>query len=175
MGYMADKRPDARRYLREQGTAAGDTTATVDVTELLTRLAERTEELAEARARQKHAEARLKRKRREIYKERKIHEETLEQLETDCRELEQKCHQAAAEYRELEGQADRERKARATVEADLKRAQQRAAAVQHRLQIARAQLEEGDREAERRPWWERSGLGPAAHGVFRRFGSRDTG
>jgi chromosome segregation ATPase len=157
MDAMPDTRPDGPRYLRKQAAAAGETTATVDVTELLTRLAERTEELAEAKARQKRAEASLKKKKRELHKEREAQDEALRQLEADCSEGEKECHQAEAQFQKLEAQVRRERRARASVEADLKRAQERAAALHQQLQVAWAQLEQGGSGDKRRPWWDRFG------------------
>ena len=154
---MPDARPDAPRYLREQGAPTAGATATVDVTDLLARLAERTEELAEARVRQRHAEAKLKKKTREMGAEREAHAETIRQLEADCREREEDCNRVAAEHSELEAQVAREREARAPVQADLKRAQDRVAALQHRLQVARAQLQHDESESEKGPWWGRSG------------------
>jgi chromosome segregation ATPase len=152
---MPETRPDGPRYLRERDAPTGDSSATVDVTDLLARLAECTEELAEARVRQKHAEATLKRTTREMDAERKAHTETRQQLETDCRELEAECNEVTAECRDLEAEVARERKARSAVQADLKRAQDRIAALQHQLQIAWAQLQQGRSEAEQRPWWGR--------------------
>jgi chromosome segregation ATPase len=157
MGYMPDTRPDAPRHLRERNASTADATATVDVTELLTRLAERTEELAEVKVRQKHAEASLKTKTRELDTEREAHGETLRQLEAECREREEECNRVAAEYRELEAQVAREREASAAVQTDLQRAQDRVAALQHQLQVAWSQLRQGGSEAEERPWWGRSG------------------
>jgi hypothetical protein len=162
---MPDTRSDAPRYLRERDASTADTTATVDVTDLLRRLAERTEELAEARVRQKHAEANLKKKTREMDTERKARGKTRQQLEADRRNLAELRDQVTAQFRTLEAQVARERKARAAVEADLKRAQDRAAALQHQLQVARAQLEQGGTEPEQRPWWGRLGdRGRGRHG-----------
>jgi chromosome segregation ATPase len=157
MSYMPDTRPDAPRHLRERNASPADAMATVDITELLKRLAERTEELAEARVRQKHAEAKLKKKTRELDAEREAHGETMRQLEADCRECAEECNQVAAEYRELEAQAAREREARAAVQTDLKRAQDRVAALEHQLQVAWAQLQHGETKSGKGPWWDRSG------------------
>jgi chromosome segregation ATPase len=154
---MPETRPDAPRYLRKREGRAADSAAAVDVTDLLSRLAEQTEELAEARVRQKHAEADLERKTREMDAERKAHLETRRQLETDCRELEAEANEVTAECRELEAEVARERKTRTQTEADLKRTQDRVAALQHQLQVAWAQLEHGGSEAEQRPWWGRLG------------------
>jgi chromosome segregation ATPase len=156
MAYMPDTRPDAPRYLREQDASTADATVTVDVRDLVARLAERTEQVAEAMVRRKHAEAKLKKKTREMDKEREAHGETIRQLEADCREREEDCYQVAAEYRELEAQVAREREARAAVQTDLKRAQDRVAALQHQLQGAWAQLQPGETESEKRPWWGRT-------------------
>jgi chromosome segregation ATPase len=150
---MAEARQDGPRFLYERDAATADITASVDVADLLTRLAEQTEALAEARVRQKHAEAELKRKSREMDAERKAHSQTRQQLETDCRELEAECNEVTAECRDLQAVAAGERKARAGVEAELKRAEDRAAA----LQVAWAQLQQGGSQAEQRPWWARLG------------------
>ena len=154
---MTDTRPDAPRYLHERDASAADARATVDLADLLSRLAERTEELAEARVSQKHAEADLKQKTREWVMERKAHREARRQLETDCRELETECTQIGTERRELEAEVEQEREARAAVEADLKRMQDRVASLQHQLKIAWGQLHRGGTEAEQRPWWNRLG------------------
>jgi chromosome segregation ATPase len=154
---MPQTRPDAPRYLRTRDAGGADSTAAVDVTDLLTRLAEQTEELAEARVRQNHAEADLSRRTREMDAERKAHLETRRKLETDCRELEAEANEVTAECRELEAEVARERKTRTKVEADLKRTQDRIAALQHQLQVAWAQLEHGGSQAEQRPWWRRLG------------------
>jgi chromosome segregation ATPase len=154
---MTDTRPDAPRYLHERDASAADATATVDLADLLSRLAERTEELAEARVSQKHAEATLKQKTREWDKERKAHREARRQLETDCRELETESTQIRTERGELEAEVEREREARTAAEADLKRMQERVGSLQHQLKIAWAQLQQGGPEAEQRPWWSRLG------------------
>ena len=133
---MPDMRPDAPRYLREQDAPEPDADArsTVDVTELLSRLSERTEELAEAKVKQKAAEADLRRKSRQLSTQRKAHDETSERLETDRRELEQERDQVVAERRELEAEVARELEARAELEAELEETQERVAALQRRLQ-----------------------------------------
>jgi chromosome segregation ATPase len=139
---MAEMPQDRPQLVHNRGAPSPDTTATVDVTDLLARLADRTEELAQAQVRQEHAEADLKRKLREMAAERKAHRETRSQLEADCQQLEAECQQVEAECRELQAEVAREREARAAVEADLKRAQQRVAALQHQLQIVSAQVRE---------------------------------
>ena len=154
---MPEPQPEAPRYLREGDAPKGDTTASVDVTDLLEKLSERTEELAEARVRQKHAEAELKRKTREIGTRSKAHNETVKRLEADCAELEAECNQATAASQELKTLLARERKARSAAEAELKRVKERAASLQHQLQIAWAQLKEDESGTERRPWWNRLG------------------
>jgi chromosome segregation ATPase len=154
---MAEPQPDAPRYLREGDAPKGGTTASVDVTDLLGKLGERTEELAEARVRQKHAEAEVKRKTREISAQRKAHGETVKRLEADCAELEAECNQAVAESQQLKTLLARERRARGAAEAELKRVQERVASLQHQLQIAWARLKEDESGAERRPWWGRLG------------------
>jgi chromosome segregation ATPase len=154
---MPDRRPDAPRYLREQDAPESDADArsTVDVTELLSRLAERTEELAEARVKQKAAEADLRRKSREVSAKRKARAETSERLETDRRELEVERDQVVAERRELEAEVARELDARAELEAELEETQERVAALQRRLQAAWTQLQRSDVEPEDRRWWNR--------------------
>ncbi len=154
---MPDTRPDAPLYLREGSVPEAEGTASVDVTDLLARLAQQTEELAEARVRQKHAEDALEQKTREMNAERKALVEKRERLQFDCAELEADCDQAAAEARELEAGLARERDARRAAEADLKRMRERVASLQHQLQIARAQLQKGGAEVEPRPWWSRLG------------------
>ena len=153
---MPERRPDGPRILRERDAPAADATANVDVTDLLSRLADRTAELAEARVQQKHAEANLKTMSREVDTEREAHAETRRQLEADCRELEEECHQVAAACRELEAEVARERDARATAEAELKRAEERSAALQHQLQVVWTQLQQDKTEGPH-PWWRRFG------------------
>ena len=159
MAGMPDRRPDAPRYLREQDAPEPDADArsNVDVTELLSRLAERTEELAEARVKQKAAESDLRRKAREVSAQRKAHAETSQRLETDRRELEQERDQVVAERRELEAEIARELDARAGVEAELEETQERLTALQRRLQAAWAQLQRSEAEPEDRRWWNRRG------------------
>jgi chromosome segregation ATPase len=154
---MPETQPDGPRYLRDGDASQAGTTASVDVTDLLGRLGEQTEELAEARVRQKHAEAELKRKAREMSAQRKAHNEKVKRLESDCAELEAECNQAAAESRELKALLARERRARSAAEADLKRVQERVASLQHQLQIAWTRLKEDEAGTERRPWWNRLG------------------
>ena len=86
---MPDARPNPPPYLHKRGTSAADTTAAVDVSELLA--ARLTEELAEAKVEQKHAEAELKRRSRQVTTERKAHKELREPLEVDCQALESEC------------------------------------------------------------------------------------
>jgi chromosome segregation ATPase len=152
---MPDARPDAPRYLHERGTPKADTTAAVDVSELLARLAERTEELAEARVEEKHAEAELRRRSRQVTSERKAHNEMRERLENDCQALESECELLLAESRELEIEAAREQDARTTVEGDLKRAEDLSAALQDKLKIVWAQLRESETESIEPPPWRR--------------------
>jgi chromosome segregation ATPase len=152
---MPEARQDGPRFLYEKDAPKADSSATVDVMDLLTRLAEQTEELAEARARQKQAEATLKSKTREVNSERKVHGEACKRLEADCRDLEAERNQVAAECRELEAEIADARKARTADEAELKRAQHRVAALQHQLQVAWAQLQQDRTGGEQRPWWSR--------------------
>jgi chromosome segregation ATPase len=153
---MPETRPDAPRYLRTGSGHTADNAAVVDATDLLARLAERTEELAEARVRQKHAEAGLKRRTQELDAERKAHREVRQRLETDCRELQAECEQVSAECGALEAEVARQQEARTAAEVDLKRAQDRVASLEHQLQIAWAQLQQDGTGAEQRPWWSRS-------------------
>jgi chromosome segregation ATPase len=173
---MPETRPDGPRFLHETDPSKADTTATVDVMDVLARLADRTEELAEAKVRQKHAEATLRRKTREMNTERKAHREACKRLEADCRDLGAEFGQVAAQCRELEAEIARERKARTALEVDLKRAQRGVAALQHHLQVAWAQLQQdrsaalqhelqgawaqlqpGRTEGGQRSWWSRLG------------------
>jgi chromosome segregation ATPase len=149
---MAEMPQDRPQLLHTRGSPSPGTTATVDVTDLLARLADRTEELAQAKVRQEHAEADLKRKTREMAAEREAHSETRSQLEADCQQLEAECQQVEAECRELESEVARQREARVAVEADLKRAQQRIAALQHQLQAVSVQLREENRAAPQSRW-----------------------
>ena len=157
MAGMPEMRPDAPRYLRGQDAPAADARSSVDVTELLGRLSDRTEELAEARVRQKAAEADLKRTSRQVSTQRKAHTETTRRLETDHRELEEERDQVVAERRELEAEVAREMEARAALEAELEETQERVAAVQRRLQAAWAEVQQTEPEPEERRWWNRRG------------------
>jgi chromosome segregation ATPase len=149
---MPEMRQDRPQLVGKRDAPSPDTTATVDVTDLLARLADRTEELAQAKVRQEHAEAELERKTREMAAERKTHSETHSQLEADCQQLETECQEVSAECRELQAEVARQREARTAVEADLKRAQQRVAGLQHQLQIVSAQLRGDKREGPSRRW-----------------------
>ncbi len=137
---MPDARPDAPPYLHKRGTPTPDTTAAVDVSELLARLAQRTEELAEAKVAQKHAEAELKRRSRQVTTERKAHKEMRQPLEGDCEALESECELLLAESRELEVEVAQEQDARAAVEVDLKRAEDLTAALRDKLKVVWGQL-----------------------------------
>jgi chromosome segregation ATPase len=155
---MADARPDTPRYLRDSDTPVTDKTAAVDVSELLARLAARTEELAEARVRQKHAQAELKRRTREVTAERKAHSETRQRLENDCQALGTECDLLSAERRGLETEVARERSARSSVEADLKRVQDRIGSLQGKLKSAWSELRQREIEVAEQPsWWRRMG------------------
>jgi chromosome segregation ATPase len=154
---MAEGRPDAPRYLRKQDAPAADERSTVDVSELLGRLSERTEELAEAQVKQKAAEADLRRKSRQVTAQRKAHDETSRRFETDLRELEQERDHALAERHELEAEISREMEARVALEAELEQTQGRVDELQRRLQIAWAELKKTDAEPEERRWWNRRG------------------
>lgn len=150
---MPEARPDAPRYLHERGAPTADTTAAVDVSELLARLAQRTEELAEAKVEQKHAEAELRKRSRQVTSERKAHKEMRERLEGDCQTLESECELLLAESRELEIEVAREQDARTSVEGDLKRAEDLTAALQDKLKIVWAQLRRSETETlEPLPW-----------------------
>jgi chromosome segregation ATPase len=144
---MPDARPDAPRYLHQRGTPTADTTAAVDVSELLARLAQRTEELAEAKVEQKNAEAELRKRSRQVTTERKAHNEMRERLEGDCQGLESECELLLAESRELEIEVAREQDARAAAEGELKRAEDLTAALQDKLKIIWAQLRESETES----------------------------
>jgi chromosome segregation ATPase len=123
---------------------------TVDLDGLLSSLADQAEELAEARVRQQAAETDLKRATQEMGAQSKADREARERLETDCHEL-------AAECRELEAEVARERQALTAVEADLSRVKERAALLQHQLEMAWGQLKQGGAAPEPRPWWRRLG------------------
>jgi hypothetical protein len=163
---MRDTARDAPRYLHDRDTPTvhdrdtptPDTTAAVDVSELLTRLAELTEELAEARVEQKHAQAELRKKTREVAGERKAHDAARQRLEDDCQALEAECDFLSAESQGLEAGVAEERNARVAVEADLKRVQDRTSVLQNKLKIAWAELKQSETEAsEQHPWWRRLG------------------
>ena len=150
-------RPDAPRYLREQAAPDGGGRSRVDVSELLGRLSERTEELAEAKVTQKAAETDLRRTTRELSTQRKAHSETSQRLETDRRELEEERDQVVTERRELEAEVARELEARAALEAELEQTQERVADLQRRLQSAWADLQQTEPEPEDRRWWSKRG------------------
>ena len=144
---MPDARPNPPPYLHQRGTPKADTTAAVDVSELLARLAQRTEELAEAKVEQKHAEAELKRRSRQVTTERKAHNEMREPLESDCQALESECELLLVESRELEVEVAREQDARTAVEVDLKRAEHLTATLEDKLKMVWAQLRQSENEA----------------------------
>lgn len=144
---MPDARPNPPPYLHKRGTPTADTTAAVDVGELLARLAQRTEELAEAKVEQKHAEAELKRRSRQVTTERKAHNDMREPLESDCQALESECELLLVESRELEVEVAREQDARTAVEADLKRAEHLTATLEDKLKMVWAQLRQSENEA----------------------------
>jgi chromosome segregation ATPase len=158
MAGMAEARPDSPRSLHDREVATAETTVAVDVTELLARLAERTEELAEAKVNRKHAEAQLEERTREVDAERKAHSETRQRLEDDCGPLEVECELLSVEGHDIEAAVVQERDARTAVEAALKRAQDRNAALERNLRIARGQLQQRETEAaEQLPRWRRLG------------------
>lgn len=158
MAGMAEARPDPPRYLHDREVPTAETTVAVDVTELLARLAERTEELAEAKVNRKHAEAQLEKRTREVNTERKAHNETRQRLEDDCGALEVECELLSVEGRDLEAAVVQELDVRTAVEADLKRAQDRNAALERNLKIARGQLQQRETEAAKQlPRWRRLG------------------
>ncbi len=152
---MAERR-DGPRILHEPDPPPADANASVDVADLLERLADLTAELADASVRQKHAEAKLKTKAAELESERKAHDEAVRRLEADCGELEAECQQVAAACGELEAVLAGQRDARAATEADLKRAKERGAAVHHQLRVVQAQLGQ-DKPQGPPPWWRRFG------------------
>jgi chromosome segregation ATPase len=156
MAGMGEVRQAPPRYLHDHEVPTAETT--VDVSELLARLAERTEELAEAKVNQKHAEAQLEKRTREVDTERKAHNETRQRLEDDCGVLEVECALLSVEGHDLEAAVVEERIVRTAVEADLKRAQDRNAALKRSLKIARGQLQQRETEAaEQLPRWRRLG------------------
>lgn len=144
---MPDARPNPPPYLHQRGTPTADTTAAVDAGELLARLAQRTEELAEAKVEQKHAEAELKKRSRQVTTERKAHNDMREPLESDCQALESECELLLAESRELEVEVAREQDARTAVEVDLKRAEHLTATLEDKLKMVWAQLRQSENEA----------------------------
>jgi chromosome segregation ATPase len=144
---MPDARPDPPPFLHKRGTPTADTTAAVDVSELLARLAQRTEELAEAKVEQKHAEAELRKRSRQVTTERKAHNEMRQRLEEDCQALESECELLLAESRELELEVAREQDARTAVVGDVKRAEDVTAALQDKMKIIWAQLRQSETEA----------------------------
>jgi chromosome segregation ATPase len=152
---MPDARPDPPPYLHKRGASTADTTEAVDVSELLARLAQRTEELAEAKVEQKHAEAELRKRSRQVTTERKAHNEMRQQLEDDCQALESECEQLLAESRELELEVAREQDARTAVVADVKRAEDVTAALEDKMKIVWAQLRQSETEASEKPPWRR--------------------
>jgi chromosome segregation ATPase len=153
---MPERRREGPRILHERDVPAADASASVDVTELLSRLADQTAELTEARVLQKQAEASLNAKSGEVDAERQAHAETRSRLEAKCRELEAECQQVAASCRELQDEITWARSARAAAETELKRAQEQSAAFQHQLQVVWAQLQQEKAEG-RDPWWRRRG------------------
>jgi chromosome segregation ATPase len=147
MAGMAEARPDPPRALHDGEVLTAETTVAVNVTELLARVAQRTEELAEAKVNRKHAEAQLEQRTREVDTERKAHNDTRQRLEDHCGPLEVECELLSVEGGELEAAVVQERDARAAVEADLKRAQDRNAALERNLKMARGQLQQRETEA----------------------------
>jgi chromosome segregation ATPase len=142
--------------LRQHEAPPADATANVDVEDLLSQLAERTGEAAEARVRRQHAETRLKSKTRELDSERKAHKETRKRLEADRRELETERREVVAACDELKAKVAEQRDARAAAEAELKRAEEQSVALQHQLQVVWTQLQQQKPE-EPQPWWRRRG------------------
>ena len=153
---MAESQQDGPRAVREHDVPPVASPARVDVEELLTQLAERTAELADARTKRKNAEAKMKTKTRELDAERKALKQTSRQLEGDLSALETERDQYVAACRELKDQIAEQRKARAAAEADIRRAEERSGALQHKLQVVWAQLQQEKPEA-RKPWWRRFG------------------
>lgn len=150
---MAERR-EGPRILHEPDPQPADANASVDVSDLLARLADRTAELAEAKVQQKNAEAKLKTKAGELESERKAHKQGVRQLEADCRELETECEQVAAACSELEAVLEGQRSARDASETELKRARKRGAALQHQLRVVQGQLGQ-DKPQGPPPWWRR--------------------
>jgi chromosome segregation ATPase len=150
---MAERR-DGPRILHEPDPQPADATASVDVTDLLARLADQTAEVAEARVKQEQAEAKLQTKLGELESGRKAHTREVQRLEADCRKLEAECHEVAAACGELEAVLAGQRDARAAAEEELRRAKERGAAVHHQLRVVQAQLEQ-DKPQAPPPWWRR--------------------
>lgn len=153
---MAERQQDVPRVVHEHDVPPVASPARVDVEELLTELAERTAELAEARMKRKHAEAKLKTKTRELNSERKARKQTSRQLKGDLGSLETERDQYVAARRQLKTQVAEHREARAAAKAELKRAEERSTALQHKLQVVWAQLQQQKPEAPK-PWWRRFG------------------
>jgi chromosome segregation ATPase len=153
---MAERQQKVPRVVQENEVPPVASPARVDVEELLTQLAERTAELADARTKRKHAEAKMKTKARELDAERKARKQTGRQLEGDLSALETERDQYVAACLELKDQIAEQRKARAAAEADIRRAEERSGALQHKLQVVWAQLQQEKPEA-RKPWWRRFG------------------
>jgi chromosome segregation ATPase len=153
---MPERRREGPRILHERDVPPADASASVDVTELLSRLADQTAELAEARVLQQQAEASLKAKSREVDAERKAHAETRSRLEAKCRELEAERQQVEAACRELEDEVTWARSARAGAEEELRRVREQSAAFQHQLQVVWAQLQQEKTEGSD-PWWRKRG------------------
>ena len=153
---MPEARQDGPRFLYEREASQPDSAGAMDAMELLARLADRTEELAEAKVRQKHAEADLKSKTREAASERKARAQARKQLEADRRELEAEYREVEGECRDLEAEIARERKTRTALEAELTRARHRVAALQHQLQVVWARLQQ-DKPEGPQSWWRRFG------------------
>jgi septal ring factor EnvC (AmiA/AmiB activator) len=150
---MAERR-DGPRILHEPDPPPADANASVDVTDLLARLADQTAEVAEARVKQEHAEAKLETKTGELESERKAHNQEVQRLEAECRELEAECQEVAAACGELEAVLAGQRDARAAAEEELKRAKERGAAVHHQLRVVQAQMGQ-DKPQGPPPWWRR--------------------
>ena len=150
---MAERR-EGPRILHDPNPPPADASARVDVTELLTKLADHTAELAEVRVQQQHAEAKLKTKAEELESEQTAHDEAVQRLEAECRELEAECQDVTAACGELEAVLAGQRSARAATEAELKRAKERAAALHHQLRVVQAQ--QGQDKPQGPPaWWRR--------------------
>jgi chromosome segregation ATPase len=125
--------------------------------DLLTRLAERTEQLAEANVRHEHAEADLRKMTREAGTERKARGLRRKQLEADRRDLKTERDEIAAGCRDLKTEIARERNALTALEDQLTQAQHRVTTLQHQLQVAWAQLPQRGSQGGQRSWWSRLG------------------